>query len=103
MQNKHNRIIQRTRQRQLQRRKMILIIAASGVACMAIVLTILIQTGNVHDSMAAVSIYTVTEEQPVVEKTLDAPVIKQMPVIGPNTIIVKALKSEHPAGNHSQN
>jgi hypothetical protein len=94
MQKKTNRISHHGRQRQKQRRKMILIIGASSIACLAIVLTIFMNTGHVENSQAAANIYTVTDEPPVLEKTLDAPVLKQMPEIGPNTMLVRALKAE---------
>jgi hypothetical protein len=60
---------------------------------MSIALTIFLNTSKVEKSMAAVSVYVVPDENPVVEMTLDAPVIRQLPVIGPNTVIVKALKT----------
>jgi len=96
MNKKHNRLHHRNKQQQRQRRKTILIITASSLACLCIVLTIFFNTSKVEKSMAAVSIYTITDADPVVEKTLDAPFIKEMPAIGPNTILVRKVKAEKP-------
>lgn len=80
---------------------MVVILTGSCIACMTIALTIFLNTGKVENSMAAVSTYVVPEEHPVVEMTLDAPVIRTVPVIGPNTLIVKNLKAApHAAQNH---
>ncbi|MCX6276039.1 MAG: hypothetical protein NTV09_12620 [Bacteroidetes bacterium] len=103
MQKKNNRLKHRTRQRQRLSRKTILILTASSIACMSIALTIFLNTSRVEKSMAAVSVYVVPDEKPVVEMTLDAPVIRQLPVIGPNTILVKALKAEQHAAQEQHN
>ncbi len=103
MQKKNNRLKHRTRQRQRMSRKTILILTASSIACMSIALTIFLSTSRVEKSMAAVSIYVVPDENPVVEMILDAPVIRQLPVIGPNTIIVKTLKVDQQAAQNHNN
>lgn len=100
MNKKNNKLQHRNKQRQKLSRKTILIITASSLACMSIALTIFFNTVKVEKSMAAVSIYLVTDEIPVVEKTLDAPVIMQFPTIGPNTILVRAVKPETNVQNH---
>jgi hypothetical protein len=92
MQKKNSKIALRPRQRQKLKRKMVLVAAAS-FTCIVIVLTVLFQTSRVDKSMAGVNIYTVVEAEPVIEKTLDAPVLKQMPVIGLNTIMVRPVKA----------
>ncbi|CAN5676911.1 hypothetical protein BH11BAC1_BH11BAC1_19570 [soil metagenome] len=74
----------------------------SSVACLSIALTIFFNTSKVEKSMAAVSTYTVTDENPIVEKTLDEPFIKQRPTIGPNTILVRSLKAETAVQNHHE-
>lgn len=102
MQKKNNRIKHRARQRQRLSRKTILILTASGIACMSIALTVFLNTSRVEKSMAAVSIYIVPDEKPVVEMTLETPVIRQLPAIGPNTIMAKAVKAERqPAQDHN--
>ena len=83
----------RGRQRQKLRHRMILIITATAMACVVIIITVILNTGNVDESTAAVSIYTVIDENPVTEKTLDEPVIKQLPTIGPNTVFVRPIKT----------
>lgn len=61
---------------------------------MTIALTIFMNTSRVDNTMAAANVYVVPDENPVVDMTLDAPVIRQIPVIGPNTMIVKTVKAE---------
>ena len=103
MQKKNKKISPRGRQKQKLNRKIVLVIAATGIACLGIVLTIIISTSRIDKSMAAESIYLVPEQVPVVEKTLDAPVIIDQPHIGPNTILVRALKTEHNPAPESHN
>ena len=44
--------------------------------------------------MASGNTFMITEEAPVTEKTLDAPIVKSYPTLGPNTIFVKAVKHD---------
>ena len=44
--------------------------------------------------MAAGGTYMVTEDAPVTEFTLDAPVLKSAPEPAPNTLLVRAVKEE---------
>ena len=91
----------RGKQRQKLRHRMILMLTAAAMACVVIVITVILQTGNVDESTAAVSIYTVIDENPVTEMTLEEPVRKQLPTIGPNTIFVRPIKTEQkPAESH---
>gem|GEM_PF-4968567 len=101
MQKKNNRIQKKMRQRQRQTRKMVIILTACFATCMSIALTVFFHSGNVEESQAAVSIYTVVDETPVVEKTLEAPLLRQGPAIGPNTILVRAVKSTHAPAAHN--
>lgn len=79
---------------------MILIIAASGMACVIIGLTIFFNTSRVDKSMAAKNIYIVTDADAVVDKTLDAPVLRPVTETGPEVIMVRAVKAErHPVHN----
>ncbi len=103
MKRKEGRIKQR--QRQKMSRKTVIVIAASCMICMVIGLTIFFNMSHVDKSMAdnhsgAVNIFTIVDEEPVVIKTLDAPVVKQMPVIGPNTQLVRSVKVAY--GNASE-
>jgi hypothetical protein len=101
MQKKSNRLQARNRQRQKIARKLVILIAASTLTCMVIGLTIFFHGSRVDDSMAAVNIYTVAEDAPVVDKTLDAPILRQIPVIGPNTVLVRPVKAmPNPAHAH---
>ena len=102
MQKKNNRIIHRGKMRQKISRRTILIITASCFTCMIAGLTIFFNTSKVEKSMAA-SVYMVTEEAPTVEKTLDAPVIRQVPAIGPNTIMMRPLKAERNTAGANSN
>ena len=78
-----------------------MIIAASSMACAIIALTIFFNISRVDKTMAAENIFLVTDPEPVVEKTLDAPVIRQVPENGADVIMVRAVKAErHPAENH---
>ena len=101
MQKKNKRLKQRQRQR--LSRKMVLLISTSGIACLAIALTIFFHTGKVEKSMAAANLYLVPDEKPVVDMTLEAPVIRDIPTIGPNTILAKTMKAVgHPAQEHHE-
>jgi len=94
MQKKTNKIGPRGRQRQKLNRKMVLIVAASFSCCVMLAIIIFFKTSRVDQSMAAGSTYMVTEDAPVTEMTLDAPVLKTSPQPGPNTLLVRAVKSD---------
>ena len=106
MKKEKNRIQQR--QRQKMTRKTIIILAAGCMTCMVIILTIFFNMSHVDQSMAdnhngPVSIYTVVDEEPIIVKTLDAPVVKQMPLIGPNTQLVRNMKVSHDHAEEQHN
>ena len=48
--------------------------------------------------MAAGSTYMVTEDAPVTDFTLEAPLLKSAPQVGPNTLMVRAVKEEMKKG-----
>ena len=52
--------------------------------------------------MASGSTYMVTEDAPVTEMTLEAPVLKSAPEAGPNVLLVRAVKEEqkNSSGTH---
>ena len=52
--------------------------------------------------MAAGSTYMVTEEPPVTEMTLDAPLLKTSEAPGPNTLLVRAIKYEQHKGSDNK-
>lgn len=71
---------------------MILIVAASFIGCMIAALTIFLKTSRVDESMASGNTIMISEEPPVTEFTLEAPIIKTTPPIRPNTLLVRAVK-----------
>jgi hypothetical protein len=91
MQKQNNKISPRGRQRQKLNRKMLLIIASFS-GCLIVGIIIFFKTSRVDQSMAAGSTYMVTEDAPVIEMTLDAPVLKTSPPAGPNMLLVRAVK-----------
>lgn len=93
MQKKNGRISTQRRQRQRQAQKALLI-AGTCMCGVIIALVILLHESRIEKSAAAVNVYTVTEEEPTVEKVLAAPRLKAMPVLGPQTVLVKELKPE---------
>ena len=98
MQKKNNKIGHRSNQRQKLNRKMILIIAASFMGCMIAALTIFLKTSRVDESRASGNTYMVSEEVPVTEMTLDAPILKSTPEPEPNTLLVRAVKHDKNTG-----
>lgn len=94
MQKKNSKIGPRSNQRQKLSRKMILILTASFMGCMIVALFIFLKTSRVDESMASGNTFMISEDAPVTEKTLDAPIVKSFPTLGPNTILVKAVKHE---------
>ena len=106
MKKKRSRIQQR--QRQKMSRRTVVVIAASCMTCMVIGLTIFFNMSRVDKSMAdnhngTVTMYTVTDEEPVIVKTLEAPVVKQMPVIGSTTQLVRSVKVDRNAQQNNHN
>ena len=98
MQKKNNKIGPRYYQRQKLKRKMVLVGAASFIGCMIVALIIFFKTNRVDQSMAAGSTYMVTEEPPVTDFTLDAPILKKGEGPGENTLLVRAVKHEQKNG-----
>jgi hypothetical protein len=98
MQKQNNKTSPRTRQRQKLNRKLVLIIAASFGGCMIMGIIIFFKTSRVDQSIAAGSTYMVTEDAPVTEMTLDAPVLKSAQQPDPNMLLVRAVKHDHNNG-----
>jgi hypothetical protein len=73
---------------------MVLILAASFTGCFVVALLIFFKTSRVDNSMAAGSTFMVTEDAPITDMTLDAPVLKNAPEVGPNVLLVRAVKKE---------
>lgn len=79
-------------------RKTVIVIAASCMTCAVIGLTIFFNISQVDNSMAdtrnvPASIYNVVDEEPVLVKSLPAPILVQTPLLGPNTQIVRSTKT----------
>ena len=94
MQKKNNKISHRSNQRQRLNRKMVLILGASFTGCFLIAILIFFKTSRVDNSMAAGSTFMVTEEAPVTDMTLEAPLLKPNQELVPNVLMVRAIKEE---------
>ena len=93
---KNNRVQQQTRQHQKMRTRTIFVLAASSLAFIAIGLTVFFHFSRVDKSSAVVQtpVAACTLDANILQfaKRLDAPVIKNTPLIGPNTILTRASK-----------
>lgn len=107
MEKNKGRIQHRFRLRQKLSRRTIIILAASFVTCLTIGITIFINMTRVDSSMAddrseGVATYILEEDVPVTDMTLPAPVVKERPLIGTNTQLMRPVKTASVVPVHNE-
>ncbi len=94
---KNKRVQQQTRQHQKIRTRTIIVLAATSLACISVVVTLFFHFSRIDQSSAIkvqvpAAAYMIEDNSLHFSKKLSEPVLKNIPVIGPNTILTRSTK-----------